>query len=623
MNYSTYNISLDIHETASQVSLNVKRGDTARRICAVLTEGGKPYKIESLEENAINGCSVVFRAKKPADRNGDRKNVYNDANIINNQIVYDITAENTEVAGVADCEFTVIGADKNVITSPKFTLVIDNTVTLDGEIAEIGSDEMTALSALVAETTNALGTTNSELQTVREVIKDVNAIRNEIKNKLDNNEFVGEQGATFIPKVSATGVISWDNDKGLANPEVVNIRGQQGEPGNTPYIKNGIWWIGDTDTGIRAQGIDGYSPYIGTDGNWMIMGNYNSGVPATGPAPIKGVDYYTEADKEEFRNTLSSELLQFANAIKGTSSGSVIRVEDVSPVKHPVKAKVTPSTAKVIVSGKNLVNDADTHSFTRFWYLPIYDIVSGCIGKRIAVSYEMKLDSLVADTNQMSNYAYQGQGVSINSVHEFVPTSEWQRFSFVTTVVDLGIVNTSYSRGAIAFYDKKGENVYSIRNIQIELGSEATEYEPYEGATYTPNTDGTVEIVSVSPTMTLLTDNANATIECEYNRDTNKVIAELLAGGGTSSRISSVNLLSANWQGTESPYSQVVSINGVTEYSKVDLNPSVQQLAIFHDKDIEFVTENEDGIVTVYCIGQKPSANYEMQVTITEVNSNG
>ena len=601
MNYSTYNISLDIHETASQVSLNVKRGDTARRICAVLTEGGKPYKIESLKENAINGCSVVFRAKKPADRNGDRKNVYNDANIINNQIVYDLTAENTEVAGVADCEFTVIGADKNVITSPKFTLVIDNTVTLDGEIAEIGHDEMSALSELVADTTSALGTLNAELPNLYAAIGNADAIYSEVKDKLDNDEFVGEKGddgATFTPKVSTAGVISWDNDKGLTNPAVVNIRGPQGVQGlqgDTPYIKNGMWWIGDTDTEV----------------------------PATGPAPIKGVDYYTEADKEEFRQALSTELLQSANAIKGTSSGAVIRVEDVSPIEHTVKAKVTPSTARVIIRGKNLVNDVETHSFTRFWQLPIYSMISGCVGKRIAVSYEMKLDTLVADTNQMSNYAYQGQGISINSVHEFVPTTEWQRFSFVTTVVDLGIQNTSWSTGAIAFYDKKGENVYSIRNIQIELGSEATEYEPYEGATYTPNEDGTVEITSVSPTMTLLTDNANATIECEYNRDTNKVIAELLAGGGTSSRISYINLLSANWQGTASPYSQVVSINGITEYSKVDLNPSVQQLAIFHDKDIEFVTENEDGIVTVYCIGQKPTANYEMQVTITEVNSNG
>lgn len=64
---------------------------------------------------------------------------------------------------------------------------------------------------------------------------------------------------------------------------------------------------------------------------------------------------------------------------------------------------------------------------------------------------------------------------------------------------------------------------------QLELGSSATEYEPYNGTTISPTSDGTVAgLTSLSPTMTLLTDKAGVTVECEYNRDTNKVIAELL-----------------------------------------------------------------------------------------------
>ncbi len=88
-------------------------------------------------------------------------------------------------------------------------------------------------------------------------------------------------------------------------------------------------------------------------------------------------------------------------------------------------------------------------------------------------------------------------------------------------------------------------------------------------------------------------------------------------------RIAYIDLLSANWQGEKSPYSQVVAIDGVTENSKVDINPSIEQLAIFHEKDIAFVAENEDGTVTVYCVGQKPTADYQMQITITEVSVNG
>ena len=80
-----------------------------------------------------------------------------------------------------------------------------------------------------------------------------------------------------------------------------------------------------------------------------------------------------------------------------------------------------------------------------------------------------------------------------------------------------------------------------------------------------------------------------------------------------------IELRSANWVGATSPYSQVVEIDGITERSQVDLTPSVEQLVIFHDKDLAFVTENEDGVVTVYAIGQKPTNDYVIQVTITEV----
>jgi len=88
----------------------------------------------------------------------------------------------------------------------------------------------------------------------------------------------------------------------------------------------------------------------------------------------------------------------------------------------------------------------------------------------------------------------------------------------------------------------------------------------------------------------------------------------------TNARIANVDLLSANWVGTASPYSQVVAIDGVTENSQVDLTPSIEQLVILYEKNLGFVTENEGGIVTVYAIGQKPENDYTIQVTITEVD---
>lgn len=42
----------------------------------------------------------------------------------------------------------------------------------------------------------------------------------------------GANGATFRPFVSEAGVLSWTNDKGLSNPEPVNIKGPPGESGS-------------------------------------------------------------------------------------------------------------------------------------------------------------------------------------------------------------------------------------------------------------------------------------------------------------------------------------------------------------------------------------------------------
>lgn len=89
-------------------------------------------------------------------------------------------------------------------------------------------------------------------------------------------------------------------------------------------------------------------------------------------------------------------------------------------------------------------------------------------------------------------------------------------------------------------------------------------------------------------------------------------------------KTAAIDLLASAWkEDSNNRYSQVVSIDGVTQYSKIDLQPTAKQLAIFYEKDVSFVAENEDGIVTVYCIGKPPSNDYVIQATITEVEING
>ncbi len=98
-----------------------------------------------------------------------------------------------------------------------------------------------------------------------------------------------------------------------------------------------------------------------------------------------------------------------------------------------------------------------------------------------------------------------------------------------------------------------------------------------------------------------------------------QAIVNEISGQFATAIIGNVSIFADKWVGNASPYSQVVEVEGATENSQVDLTPSVEQLAIFHEKDLAFVTENYGGVVTVYAVGQKPENDYTIQVTITEV----
>lgn len=80
-----------------------------------------------------------------------------------------------------------------------------------------------------------------------------------------------------------------------------------------------------------------------------------------------------------------------------------------------------------------------------------------------------------------------------------------------------------------------------------------------------------------------------------------------------------VTLKAANWLGNASPYSQVVDLANVTSKTKVDLQPTLNQLDTLYSQSVGFYTVNEDGVVTVYAVGNKPTADFAIQVTMTEV----
>ncbi len=88
-------------------------------------------------------------------------------------------------------------------------------------------------------------------------------------------------------KDNGNGTITYKDENG--NETIINMAaGAAGANGLTPTIgANGNWFIGTTDTGVPAKGlngtngIDGLTPTIGINGNWFF-GTTDTGVPAKG-----------------------------------------------------------------------------------------------------------------------------------------------------------------------------------------------------------------------------------------------------------------------------------------------------------------------------------------------------
>ena len=88
----------------------------------------------------------------------------------------------------------------------------------------------------------------------------------------------------------------------------------------------------------------------------------------------------------------------------------------------------------------------------------------------------------------------------------------------------------------------------------------------------------------------------------------------------TASKTSTVTLPVSGWTESNNIYSQIVAVDGVTTNSKIDLYPTPEQLIELQSAGVALVAVNEDGIVTVYALNNKPVSDYSIQVTLTEIN---
>ncbi|MCM1286509.1 MAG: phage baseplate upper protein, partial [Acetobacter sp.] len=160
MNKSIYRKTLDVQKNGIQFSINaVKNEALSRQLIISIVDGGKPLDLSGKDVQAI------LYAVKP-----DGQVLYNACEINGNTIKYDFTQQTVSVSGEVTARIKFI-AENAVLYAPQFSIMVDDVEEFDDAV--LSTNEYSALVSMS---------------------NDTKKLCNEIERKLENGDFVGQQG---------------------------------------------------------------------------------------------------------------------------------------------------------------------------------------------------------------------------------------------------------------------------------------------------------------------------------------------------------------------------------------------------------------------------------------------
>ena len=330
----------------------------------------------------------------------------------------------------------------------------------------------------------------------------------------------------------------------------------------------------------------------------------------------------------------------FTNALKSSKSGEAfLIIDDISPVTHNMGIKISSDTVtdltavKVRKSGKNLLP------------YPYFDSSKSSVGATITVNEDRSISFSGTPTSYVGFVLYKGNAlvksgtftISVGNLTNISTTlfiydgsgATLKTYSFTKSVT----VNADdYPTAATWIISMSRSTSNTEMNgtayPQIELGTTVTEYEPYNGAEYTPNADGTVNgVTSLYPNTTLTTDTDGVLIDCEYNRDICKLEKDINELKKSDSFVSIPTVFDINKGFYINPYKQWINssnlfdtsnpipvIGSITlKYKHTFANKYIAQIAFASTADRTddaimsvIVTEDSEDIITTVPEG----ANY-------------
>ena len=415
--------------------INAIRGDSKTRyIDVTVLNNGEPLDLE-------DDVTISYVYAKP-----DCTQVINPASISGNIVTIELSDQCLTVAGLCSCEIQFYkGAQQ--LTSAMFKVSV-NPGVYDADALE-SSDEYLSLSKVVSDAEEAA--TNAQ-----QAADDATAAAEKANQAADNVK----DGTTYIPSVSDDGIISWINGQGLPNPDPVNIKGPQGEPGQ--------------------PGADGQAATIQVGAVTTLAPGQPATVTNTGTDTAAILDFGIPRGEDGAGG---------GDTIIVTATGTTIQLTDSSD--RPLQGlTIYGKSQQVQTTGAQLLAapEEQVEGTTSYHYVNGILSTTGA-GDDVATTFSGKF-VLPAGTYTFSGEAEKKQYTTISLVDSSGAS--------ITTGGDLSFAADTKSEKEIVLTEKKtvflkvwtntaATDANNTIKLMLNAGSSAQPWEPYSGSVATPS----------------------------------------------------------------------------------------------------------------------------------------
>ena len=302
-----------------------------------------------------------------------------------------------------------------------------------------------------------------------------------------------------------------------------------------------------------------------------------------------------------------------SNSLKSTKSGAIITADDVSPLEHSLKVKLTSDTitdfsgVSVTRKGINLFNPVENFDASNKDYVSLEDDVFTMSAPSAQV-FINNAKTVVMPAGKYTITLFPLEDYSDFNAFIYFYNKDGGKTSISTGTI--GVAFGTYSYTFTAYEDfilsiggAYGHLYNGERKFRVMLEEGTVDNPKYsafvEPQTVAANKYGTVKGLTSASPMTLYSDNADVIIHCEYNKDINS-----FKGGGNVEVDQTYNPDSYNAQSG-------VALSKAF-YTKVEVETKAEELA-------EYLL---DGMVSETFLNEELSKKADLSNKVTNIDEN-